>query len=136
MSKYGLPLWTLALGLALNVVGVVSWLLSGGDSWTPLIPAYVGGLFILAGALSFKQQLRKHVIHGALVLALLLGVFMSYEAINELLDNGSVRKLFAFQNTAVCCLIYIAVGIKSFLHARKLRKQADAAVKSAAAADA
>ncbi|MEO1235703.1 MAG: hypothetical protein AAFX76_02825 [Planctomycetota bacterium] len=128
-----MPLWTVALGLTLNLIGVVSWLLSGNGHITALIPAFVGGLFLLLGFVSFAEKLRKHVIHGALALALLLGGYMVYEASNELINNGSVRKLFAFQNTGIASLIYVVIGVRSFLHARKLRKTAERAVKSAEA---
>lgn len=132
MSKYGLPLTTIALGLALNVVGVLSRILSGDDaSFTTLIPAFVGGAFLIIGAISFKSSLRMHAIHGALTLALLLGGMTFYMAVKELLNDGSVRKLFAFETTAVLCISYVVIGVRSFLNASKLRKQAGKAVKAA-----
>jgi hypothetical protein len=134
LSRYGLPFTTLALGLALNLVGLAAWLISGPDAHiTALIPSFCGGLFILLAILSFKESLRMHVIHAALAVALLLGLYTAYKAVAELLlaDEGSVIKLFSFETTAVCCLAFVVIGVRSFLHARRLRKDAARANRAA-----
>ncbi|MEM9417851.1 MAG: hypothetical protein AAGA25_02195 [Planctomycetota bacterium] len=135
MSKFGIPLTTIALGLALVGLGMLSHYLAGTEaSTTALIPSFVGGGFLIIGGISFSPKLRKHAIHGALLLALLLGAMTLYMGIKELFkpaEESSARKLFAFETTAVLCISYIVIGVRSFIHARKLRKQADKAMKKA-----
>jgi hypothetical protein len=133
LAKYGLPLTTIALGLALNLVGIVSGLLAqGSPHWTTWIPNLCGGFFILLGVLAVKTSLRMHMMHLALLLALLLGAMTTYLAVKELLiDEGTARRLFSFETTAVLCIAFLVVGIRSFLHARQARKTAEKATRTA-----
>ena len=143
MNKLKMTFWTIALGLSLIGLGMLSHYLAGNEaSATALIPAFVGSGFLLIGFVSFSAKLRKHAIHGGLVLALLLGSLTLYMAVNELFkpaDKSSARKLFAFETTAVLCTTYIAIGVNSFLNARKARREVNklnrAAEKAEAAAE-
>ena len=138
LAKTAIPLTTIALGLALNLVGILAYLLSQPDaSVTALIPSFVGGVFLLLGIFSMKASLRALMIHIALTLALLLAIGTGYQAVTELLKDdaeGSVRKMFAFQTTCMLCVIYVVVGVRSFLHARKMRREASRATRAADAA--
>ena len=136
MNQYGMAFTTIALGLALNLVGIISWILAGENaSFTTLIPNVCGGIFIILGGLAFKADLRKHVMHAALAVALLLAVMTGYMAVNELIqDDGNARKLFAFETTAGLCIAFIAIGVRSFIHARKMRRAANRANHAADAA--
>ena len=133
LSRYSIPIVTLAVGIGLNLIGIIAYSLSAqGSGWTPLIPAFCGGVFLILGAMAFKPRLRSLSIHLALVWALLLAGTTGYMAIKELLDDlGNHRKLFAFVMTSMLCVIYLVIGIRSFIHARQMRRRAQHAVSAA-----
>jgi len=59
----------------------------------------------------------------------------AYMAVQELIkDEGSARKLFAMESTSVFCIAYVVMGVRSFMHARAARKNAEHAVKQAESA--
>ena len=124
-----MPLTTVAAGIALNGVGLLAFFLSDKGSVTALIPAFIGGLFVVLGLVSlFNGRLRPHLIHGALALALLLGAFCLYKVIDVLASDGTALQLFSFETTAVVCFAFIALGVRSFRRARRARQRdADAA---------
>lgn len=133
ISRYSIPLATLALGAGLNLVGLIAYALSDrGSGITPLIPAFCGGVFFILGGMAFKPNLRPTAIHIALVVALLLALMTGYMGVTELLDDlGNHRKLFAFLTTSMLCVIYLVIGVRSFIHARQARREADRAVRAA-----
>ena len=144
MNKLKMSLWTVALGLALNGVGVLSYFLSADKSPTALIPAFCGGLFLILAGMSFSNKLRMHTLHAALLVALLLGGFGVVRVVKMLGDlqaqePPTALQMFAFESTALVCLAYVGIGISSFLGARRARREAAqlnrAAEKAEAAAE-
>ncbi|MEM9881820.1 MAG: hypothetical protein AAF800_02745 [Planctomycetota bacterium] len=137
MQKLALPLLTLALGVVLNAVGVLAYGLQQGDkSATALIPAFIGGVFLILGGMACAAKLRKHTIHAALALALLLGAYCVSKVVSLLANIGhpdtTVLKMFSFLSTGGACIAYITIGVRSFLHARSTRKAADRDAREAA----
>ncbi len=123
MKNTFMPLITIAAGLCLNAVGVIAFMLSDG-AITALIPAFCGGFFLIFGGMAvFNAKLRPHAIHGALVLALILGSVCLYFMIGELADDKSALKMFSFQTTATICITYLIMGIRSFRRARLARQK-------------
>jgi len=130
MKKLFMPLATIVLGLLLNFVGILSFMLSDGKT-TALIPAFVGGAFLILGGMACNAKLRRHAIHGALVLSLVLGAYCLYKIPMLLIAQDTALKMFSFGTTAVACVVYIVLGVRSFRQARIARKDADQAVKAA-----
>ena len=62
---------TLSLGILLIILGAASYLGTGQESPTALIPSFFGILFLLFGWLGKKESLHKHMMHAAAGLALL-----------------------------------------------------------------
>ena len=122
MKNAAIPLLTLLAGVLLNGVGILSFMLSESHP-TALIPAFCGGLFLVLGGVAlFHAKLRPHFIHGALLLALILGLYSAYKVVVVLMENDSALKMFSFETTAMICLGYVALGIMSFRKARRLRR--------------
>ncbi len=66
---------TLAYAAILIALGLVAYFVlqpAGDRSMTALIPAFFGIVFALLGGLALNARLRKHAMHGAAVLALLV----------------------------------------------------------------
>ncbi|MEM1268740.1 MAG: hypothetical protein AAGI08_01705 [Bacteroidota bacterium] len=115
---------TLGYGSALILLGVLGYVLSGMQSATALIPAFFGLPVTLFGWIAAKREkLRKHLIHGALLFAL-LGLFGTIGGIADLpalLDGTAERPLAVISRSvmAILTLLYLALGIRSFVAARR-----------------
>lgn len=116
---------TLVLGDLLVVLGILGYFLPEKQSLTALIPAGFGVAFNMFGALGFLPNLRKHVMHGAVGLAVLgvLGTLpMALPKLFALVGGGEVERQFAVVAQTVMgvlCLIYVIIAVMSFAKARQ-----------------
>ena len=91
---------------------------------TALIPAVLG--LILAG-LGFlaksKENLRKHVMHAAVLVGLIgfVATVSSVFKLSALFAGTAERPLAVFAQfvTALICLVFVALCVKSFIDARR-----------------
>lgn len=112
---------TRGIGLALVVVGVVAYAVSGGESWTALLPAILGVIVLALGIAAGKENLRKHMIHAALAVSL-LGFLGTVPRALPLLTGGDVElpvAAWASLATALLTLAYVVLGVRSFVSARR-----------------
>ena len=124
-----MPKWTLLLGGLLIVLGLASYIGTGGASVTALIPAFFGLPFCLLGGLALGNEgLRKHLMHAAAALAL-LGFLGSVSAVRFALYMISVGPVhidnppavIARTIMALLCGGYLYLAIRSFREARRAR---------------
>lgn len=118
---------TLTYGAILVLLGLGGYLGSGRASPTALIPAAIGALLLLCGALARKETMRKHAIHAALVIALLalLGTLGGVFALAKWAGGTPPANGMAAIAKAVTALLsagFIALGIRSFRAARLARE--------------
>jgi hypothetical protein len=108
-------------GAVLIVIGVVAYIATDFASVTALLPALLGLLIGLLGLLAPRIDAGQHAIHAALVLAL-LGALGSLPRLGGLPDGegAAVTSLI----TVLVCLIYVALGVRSFINARRSRQGA------------
>jgi hypothetical protein len=118
----------LTIGILLIIVGIAGYgfsMAQGNASLTALIPSAIGLILAVLGLVASKQEnLRKHLMHGALLVALLGFIFTVdgvLSLINYLIGNQVDRPLAAFSKTitAILCLIFLILGVKSFIDARR-----------------
>lgn len=115
---------TRATGAALIVIGVVAYAASGGASITALLPALLGVVVLGLGVAAARERLRRHMIHAALGVAL-LGLFGSLQrafGVGTMLTGGDAeRPIAALASLAVVvvCGVYVALGVRSFIAARR-----------------
>lgn len=115
---------TQGIGALLIALGAAGYVVSGADSPTALLPALLGVVLLVLGVLAQRQALRRHAIHGALVVALLglLGTLMQVAELPALISGGDVERpiaIVAGTLTFLACLAYLALGIRSFATARR-----------------
>lgn len=114
---------TLRLGLALAMIGVASWAISGFGSPTALIPT---GLGLPIAACAFLTQKRPHraiiYMHIAVVFAVILFAG-SASRIASMSSYGSIKSLSVLATTALS-FVLIAAFVKSFVDARKAKAKA------------
>lgn len=118
---------TILFGVALIVLGVVGYIGTGGVSVTALIPAFFGVVLALLGWIALNERYRKHAMHLAVLLGLLgfLGTARGLMALPRLLsDAGGVERpaAVAAQGVmAILMIVYVALGVRSFIAARRAR---------------
>jgi len=96
--------------------------------YTALIPALFGAVLIVCGVVARNEKLRKHAMHAAAGVAACGGIgglvrgIMGFfgERVNLLAAGGQIAM-------GVLCGVFVALCVKSFIDARKARKQAEAA---------
>ncbi|MFK7790033.1 MAG: hypothetical protein AB8C95_11160 [Phycisphaeraceae bacterium] len=111
---------TLGFGIALILLAIVFFFLTG--STTALIPVGVGLPIALCGLIAFKDNLRKHGVHIALIFAL-LGVLATLGMIPRII-TGKAPTLAAIEIILMGLIsaAFIFMGVKSFRNARKARE--------------
>ncbi len=113
----------MVFGGLLTLEGAGFYLGTGTESWTALIPAFVGLPILLLGAVALNPSARKHAMHAASVLALL--GFLA--AAGRLISSGnydfSVAAPLAQLVMAILCGLFFLLCLKSFIDAR--RRQAE-----------
>jgi hypothetical protein len=119
-----MPSQTLFTGVMLMVLGIGGYVGSGAASVTALIPAFIGALFVLLGLFGRKESLRKHVMHAAMLVALLAvgGTFNGIRGLLAWLGGTPPDRPMAVvvqATTALLCILLLVGGIRSFLAARK-----------------
>ena len=116
---------TLTIGGLLTLTGVIAYMATGGVSLTALIPSAVGVLLLVAGWIGRNPKLHRHAIHAALAVALLgaLGSLMNVVKVGQLFTGTAERPaaVYAQAATAVLSLVYLALGVRSFIAARRAR---------------
>lgn len=124
------PRITIGLGIVLIVVGAVAYFATGMTSWTALIPAILGALILISGLIGLKSP--KIGIHIALVLALLglIGTGMNVMQIGALLAGEAERPMAVITSliTFVLLIVYIVLGVRSFINARRWKEDKNAEV--------
>lgn len=120
-----MPLIAIVCGVLLIGVGIAGYTLSNAaDRGTALIPAGVGVLLVLAGAVvQARPPLRKHVMHAAAAVGLLGFLAAAGRLAMVLADDkpNSPLGLFSLTCMAVICAAFTILCVKSFIDARRNR---------------
>jgi uncharacterized membrane protein len=120
-----MPSFTIRIGALLVVFGLAGYVITQAASLTALIPAVVGVILVLLGLLGLRQaHLRKHVMHVALLVGVigLAGSIGGLVALPSALAAGAVRPAVVLRaSMALLLLVYLVIGIKSFVDARRAR---------------
>jgi len=119
---------TIVYGLFLILLGVASYVLTGGVSATALIPAYFGLAVLPLGLISnLKPAHKRHFLHATAVISLLaiLGTSKGFVSSFTLMSGGELERPAAVIAQAlmfVASATYLAFCVRSFIHARVLKK--------------
>lgn len=116
---------TRVIGALLVLTGVVAYLATARESLTALAPSVVGLLLLALGLLAGKPERTRNMIHAALAVSLLglLASGMPLRDLPALLDGDADRPgaVVASAAMAVLCLVHLALGVRSFMAARRRR---------------
>ena len=112
-------------GLFLILLGIASYILTGAEHFTALIPTFFGIVFVGLGYLGGKSEsMRKHSMHAALLLAILGlgGSFGGLMSVFGVLGGGELANpaaSYAQAIMALACIFFLVAGVRSFIEARK-----------------
>lgn len=122
-----MPKLTFGTGAALVLVGVLGYVVSLVNDtahWTALIPAIIGVLLLISGWIAQKNLMAG--IHIALLLALVgaLGMFMPLQNLGALFAGEAERPAAVITSlvSLIILVVYLILGIRSFLAARRWKK--------------
>ena len=129
-----MPSTAITFGILLILIGLggfgyaAAFMLQPGEPvtkvMTALIPAFLGLILAVLGwAAKSKENLRKHLMHAA-VLVGLLGFLATVSSVLKLpaLFAGTAERPLAVVSqflTAIICLVFVLLCVKSFIDARR-----------------
>jgi hypothetical protein len=116
------PTTTRYFGLILIVLGIASYMLTGRTSLTALIPALFGAVLVVCALIARKETARRHAMHAAVAIGLLGALASLGRGIPAAMSGGANRPAVLSQLVmGVLLLVYVALGVQSFIAARKAR---------------
>lgn len=119
---------TILIGVLMIVLGLAGYFGTGTSSFTALIPAMFGLLFVILGAVARNPGPRRHAMHAAAALALIgfLATARSLAALPNALSGGPTLRgpgaVYSQAAFALLSAILLVLAIKSFVDARRARK--------------
>jgi hypothetical protein len=121
------PQSAVIIGILLVLLGVVSFLASGGQSPTALIPTAFGIVLAGLGLLARKEALRKHAMHAAAAVGLIaiLGSASGFFKLFTLLSGDEVLRpaaVVAQSIMFVLSALFVGLAVNSFIKARRNRQ--------------
>lgn len=110
-------------GVLLIAVGVIGYLYGmsvGHASPTALIPAAFGLLLAVLGFIArAKDDLRKHIMHVAVIIGLIGFVIPAGRLLMNLSSIAMTAAVLSQLAMAVICLVFVILSVKSFIDARR-----------------
>ena len=117
-----MPATTRLFGLLLIVLGIASYVVTERTSVTALIPAFFGAVLVVLALVAKNENARKHAMHAAVAIALIGAIASLVRAVPAVAGGGISRPAVVAQLAmAVLLLVYVALGVQSFIAARKAR---------------
>ena len=113
-------IWIGRLLVAVGIIGYGYGMFNGNASLTALIPAAFGIVLMLLGHVAHaKESLRKHMMHVAVLLALIGFILPTVRLISkagEFVVSAATLSQIAM---ALLCLLFVVLSVRSFISARR-----------------
>lgn len=120
-----MPKLTIGVGGVVIAVGLIAYVVTGFASATALIPSAIGALILISGLIALRNT--KLGVHIALVVALLgaLSMYMPLRELGALFsgDAANPGATIAALVTVIVLVVYIILGVRSFIAAKRWREQ-------------
>jgi len=118
-----MPSTSIACGTLLVLIGILGYangLMTESASLTALIPAAFGVVLLLLGVFArIREGLRKHLMHAAVVVALLGFIMTAGRLISRVSELTYSAAVVSQVSMALVCLLFVILAIKSFADARR-----------------
>lgn len=113
-----MPNTSITFGILLILVGLIGFavgMMDGGAHVTALIPAFIGIVLTALGfAAGAKENLRKHLMHAAVVIALLGFIAMAGRVFSKMSDLTMTAGMISTIVTGAICLVFVILAVRSF----------------------
>ena|SRR5215213_10049094 len=123
-----MPSTSITCGTLLIIIGILGYIagvLNQTPSFTALIPAVFGLVLFLLGVFARKNEgLRKHLMHAAVLVALLGFIATAGRLISKMGELSYSAAVVAQVSMALVCLLFVILAVKSFVDARRNRVSA------------
>jgi hypothetical protein len=118
-----MPATTRSFGLILIVLGIASYVMTGRTSITAMIPAFFGVVLVICALVARSSEAaRKHAMHAAVAVGLIGALAALARGVPAALNGDATRPAVMSQLAmGVLLLVYVALGVQSFIAARKAR---------------
>jgi predicted MFS family arabinose efflux permease len=117
-----MPGTTRLFGLILIALGIASYVMTGRTSLTAMIPAFFGAALVICALVARQESARKHAMHAAVAIGLIGALAALGRGLPAALGGDAARPAVMSQLAmGVVLLIYVALGVQSFIAARKAR---------------
>jgi energy-converting hydrogenase Eha subunit C len=117
-----MPSTTRLFGLLLIVFGVATYVVTERTSITALIPAFFGAALVICALIARNEPLRKHAMHAAVAIGLIGAIAALARGVPAALGGHLSRPAVLSQLAmGVLLLVYVGLGVQSFIAARKAR---------------
>ena len=120
-----MPIVSILCGVVLSILGVVGYMIAvsnNNPSVTALIPMFFGNVLIILGVLAkLKENWRKHLMHVAVIVALLGFIATAGRLISRLSELTASPAVISQAVMAIVCLVFVVLAIRSFAAARRDR---------------
>ena len=117
-----MPGTTRLFGLLLIVFGIATYVVTERTSITALIPAFFGAVLVICALIARNEALRKHAMHAAVAVGLIGAIASLARGVPATLAGDASRPAVISQLAmGVMLLVYVALGVQSFIAARKAR---------------
>lgn len=113
-------IWIGRLLVAVGIIGYGYGMFNGNASLTALIPAAFGIVLMLLGHVAHaKETLRKHMMHMAVLLALIGFVLPAGRLISKASEFVISAATLSQIVMALLCLVFVVLSVRSFIAARR-----------------
>ena len=120
-----MPATSIVTGIILILIGIVGYAYgtsTGHASLTALIPALFGIVLAALGWLAkSKENLRKHLMHAAVVIALIGFILPTGRLVSKMSELTMSAAVLSQAAMAFVCLVFVVMAIQSFAAARRAR---------------
>ena len=121
-----MPSTSIACGTLLVLIGILGYIngmMTNHESVTALIPAFFGIVLLLLGIFARKsERLRKHLMHAAVLIALIGFVASAGRLLSKLGSLSYNAAVVSQVSMALVCLLFVILAVKSFIDARRQRE--------------
>ncbi len=105
--------------ILIGAIGYIYGLTTESASITALIPAFLGAVLLILGYVSrAKENLRKHLMHIAVLFAL-IGFLAASGGLVMRYNKSALPAIISQIAMALTCLLFVIISIRSFIDARK-----------------
>jgi len=120
-----MPNISIICGMLLSLIGIAGYvhgMMNDKASLTALIPFAFGTVLEVLGFVARgNESLRKHLMHVAVVVALLGFVMTAGRLLMKMSELSMSPAVMSQAATAVVCLIFVVLAVRSFVAARAER---------------